>query len=112
MHRMFRVSLEATAIVAAALSLAAPANAGNGSAVGAGLLGLALERWLAVQSHHKRCMSLRHRPSTTPHLLLFMSRQHLCTWGRHTTMGDLTIKAIDAEASGAHLRPRRGLCQC
>ena len=35
MHRVgFRVS-----IVVAALSLAAPANAGNGSAVGAGLLG-------------------------------------------------------------------------
>ena len=43
MHRVFRVSIEATAIVAAALSLAAPANAGNGSAVGAGLLGI--RRW-------------------------------------------------------------------
>jgi hypothetical protein len=40
MHRVgFRVSIGATAIVVAALSLAAPANAGNGSAVGAGLLG-------------------------------------------------------------------------
>ena len=40
MHRVgFRVSIGATAIVVAALSLAEPANAGNGSAVGAGLLG-------------------------------------------------------------------------
>ena len=39
MYRAFRVTVTTAAIRIAALSLTAPAHAGNGSAVGAGLLG-------------------------------------------------------------------------
>jgi hypothetical protein len=39
MHSAFRVSLVATAIGIAAASLTTPAHAGNGSTVGAGLVG-------------------------------------------------------------------------
>ena len=110
MQRMFRVSLEATAIsLPRFLSPHRPMQA---------MVRLwardywdsALERWLAVQSHHKRCMSLRHRPSTTPHLLLFMSRSTCVCMGTAAAVGEYPLGHQRA-GIGAHLRPERGFLQ-
>ena len=72
MCRAIRVAVTIVTIGMAATSLANPARAGNGSAVGAGLLDSVLELWLAARSHRKRYTSPRHRPSITRHPLLFM----------------------------------------
>ena len=82
MHRVFRVSIEATAIVAAALSLAAPANAGNGSAVGAGLFD---RRWsVGWQCSHTTngvCRSATARLLCPTSSCLCRARARLCGAG-------------------------------
>ena len=78
---MCKVVVSIVTIGMAAISLANPAHAGNGSAVGAGLLGLVLGLWLAARLHRKRCMSPRRRLSITPHrrLLLRPTSSCLCS---------------------------------
>ena len=98
MHSVMRVTVAATVLGIASLSLAASAHAGNGSAVGAGLSDLVSAPLWATHSHRKRYMSLRLRRSITRHLLLYMSRPRRFMWARSTTSG-IPIETIAAKSA-------------
>ena len=95
MHSVMRVTVAATVLGISALSLTVSAHAGNGSALGAGIVGFGVGAMWETHSRRKRCMSLRRRPSITRHLHLFMSRLRPCTSGR-PTMAIPRIEAIAA----------------
>ena len=62
MCKAFRITFTTATIGIAALSLTTPAHAGNGSAVGAGLVGFGIGAILGSALTRKQCMSLHPPP--------------------------------------------------
>jgi hypothetical protein len=100
---MCRVVVSIVTIGMAAISLANPAHAGNGSAVGAGLLGFGVGALVGSAVTPQTVYVAPPPPVYYAPPPLFMSRQRPCTSGRCT----MAIRTIEAIAANEGLPTRR-----
>ena len=100
MRTMYRVTIAAAAIGIAALSLTGSANAGNGSAVGAGLLGFGVGAVVGSALAPQTVYVAPPRRSITRHLHRFTSRRQSTSRQRPFTLDrritGVRIEVIDA----------------
>ena len=122
MYKAFRLTVSKGAIGIAAFSLAVPANAGNGSEVGAGFVGFgigavvgsALAPQQVYVAHHHLLITRHRRPSLKRHRRQFMSgrssmgARHIATIAANDTMREVVRNIVTMNGNATSPAPTVG----